>query len=409
MPQLDEELKYIFGFLSDPARIEFDDEILKSMKIMISKSGEVSDTMKVLFPYLKHTQEKHRFVYSELFDLIKAYCKNDKEFVFSDPQNILNLFGYGVSTIFNTDHTPNGAVYLIQLFLILKNDNPEYTESVVEDVLTKVVERIGEKPMNRVLKRILFGVILASMVSNYRATFSFLENQNLTDFVMESVLKFSVKKMDNLLERRLYAMALTSLLTQQELPDIVRDKSPRIITKIVDILVRTSIDEAKRVRKKEKKKIDFKQEEEFGSDDSDFESSESDYSDEESDEDKENRANVPNPASIGIGEENKDQYDMDNDNVSTDSNEGDEILESEIDVQSNFAIMKTGLNSFDEFNYFKHVISELYKNHSQQMDMLISQLSDRCQKALKGLIQIKKFENKNGIVHRRVIQARRKR
>jgi hypothetical protein len=63
----------LFGLLSDPSRIEFDDDIVKSMKIIITKSGKVSDVMKILFPYLKKTFEKHKFIYSELFDLIKAY------------------------------------------------------------------------------------------------------------------------------------------------------------------------------------------------------------------------------------------------------------------------------------------------------------------------------------------------
>lgn len=73
LPQLQDELKYLFGLLSDSRRIEFDDDILKSMNIIISKSGQVSDVMKVLFPYLKNTFEKHKFVYSELFEVIKAY------------------------------------------------------------------------------------------------------------------------------------------------------------------------------------------------------------------------------------------------------------------------------------------------------------------------------------------------
>ena len=73
LEQIEDQLKYLFGLLSDPSRIEFDDDIVKSMKIIITKSGKVSDVMKILFPYLKKTFEKHKFIYSELFDLIKAY------------------------------------------------------------------------------------------------------------------------------------------------------------------------------------------------------------------------------------------------------------------------------------------------------------------------------------------------
>ena len=223
-----------------------------------------------------------------------------------------------------------------------------------------------EKPMNRILKRCLFGVILASMVSNYRATFQYLEQSNLTDTVINTILKFSVKNMDNQLERKLFCMSLTSLLTQQELPDSVREKSPRIIAKITDILVKTTVDEAKKARKKEKRKLEYKEDEDFDSDlDSEDDSEEDDESEGEGD-----RQEV-----AGIGEELKDET-FGEDGESTDEQEGDDILEAEIDVQSNFSIMKTGFNGFDEFKYFKHVIGQLYKKHAVEMEQLISQMSE---------------------------------
>lgn len=285
--------------------------------------------------------------------------------------------------------------------MILKKDDCKIDESVVYEVLEKIFERLQEKPMNRVLRRILIAIVLASMMSNYHVTFQFLESKNLTSDFMESILKLSVKKMDNLLERRLFTMTLTSLLTQSELPDTVRDKSPKIISKIIDMLVRTTIDEAKKARKKDKK-IDHK-EDDFSSDSED-ESSDEDFSDYDEEEDKEN-SNAPSLSALGM-EEAKGEYAGDGD--STDGDEGDEVLEAEIDVQSNFAIMKTGLNSFDEFKYFQHVITELYKNHHEQMEMLVSQLSDTSQLSLRGLIQVKKFDVGNGVVHRRVVQVRRR-
>jgi hypothetical protein len=363
LPQMEEELKYLFGLLCDPSRIEFDDEIVKAMKIIITKSGRISETMRILFPYLKKSHEKHKFIYSELFDVIKAYCKVDKDFIFSTPDHLQNIFGYGVQTLFNGDHTANGAVYLIQLFLLLKSDNHHLTEAIIPEVLSRVFDRLKEKPMNRILKRCLFGIVLASIVSNYRATFQYLESTSSTPTVLQTLLKFSPKSMDNALERKLFAMSLTSLLTQEELPDSVREKSPQIISKITEILVKTTLDEAKKARKKEKKKLEYKEDDDFDSDlDSEDESDEEGESDEE-------REQV-----VGMGEEFKDMEEHEGD--STDEQEGDDILEAEIDVQSNFSIMKTGFNQFDEFKYFKHVIGQLYKKHAVEMEQLVSQMSE---------------------------------
>lgn len=363
LPQMEEELKYLFGLLCDPSRIEFDDEIVKAMKIIITKSGRISETMRILFPYLKKSHEKHKFIYSELFDVIKAYCKVDKDFIFSTPDHLQNIFGYGVQTLFNGDHTANGAVYLIQLFLLLKSDNHHLTEAIIPEVLSRVFDRLKEKPMNRILKRCLFGIVLASIVSNYRATFQYLESTSSTAGVLQTLLKFSPKSMDNALERKLFAMSLTSLLTQEELPDSVREKSPQIISKITEILVKTTLDEAKKARKKEKKKLEYKEDDDFDSDlDSEDESDEEGESDEE-------REQV-----VGMGEEFKDMEEHEGE--STDEQEGDDILEAEIDVQSNFSIMKTGFNQFDEFKYFKHVIGQLYKKHAVEMEQLVSQMSE---------------------------------
>jgi hypothetical protein len=404
LEQIEDQLKYLFGLLSDPSRIEFDDDIVKSMKIIITKSGKVSDVMKILFPYLKKTFEKHKFIYSELFDLIKAYWKTDKEFIFSNPNHVQDIFGFGVETLFNEDHCANGAVYLVQLFLMLKDDNCVLTQAIVPEVLSQVLKRIECQPINKIIKRMLFGVILASMVNNYKSTFQYLEANNLTEKVMDQILKFGVKKMDNNLERKLFSVSLTSLLTQSEMPASVMDSSPKIITKIVNMLIKTTVEEARKARKREKKKLEYK--EDLDSDfDSDLdESSEGeDLSDE--DDDKENEARANNPLAVKFNEDNKEAIEEDD---STEEEHDDDLLESEIDVQSNFAIMKTGFNSFDEFNYFKHVISELYKNHQDDMSKLIAQLSENCQKSLKALIQVQQFDNEGTTIHRRFVNAKRR-
>jgi len=344
---LEEELKYLFGLLSDPSKIEFDDDIIKSMKIIITNSNGLSETMRILFPYIKNSFSKHKFIYSELFDLVKAYCKY-KDFVFSSEDHVNQLFGFGVEALFNEDRTANGAVYLIQLFLMLKDDNNPILNLVIPGILENVLTRLNEKPMNRNLKRILYCVVLASMVSNYRATFEYLENTNKTSEVMTKVLQFSVKKMGNSLERKLFAMSLTNILTQEELYDSVRDLSPKIIQKIVDVLVKSSIEEAKKVKKSEKKKFNETEDKDF---DSDFDSSESESSESEDESDKENEdRETPNPESLGIDEEDKEDW---NRSESTDSNAHDDLLETEIDIQSAFSMFKTGFNSFDEFAYFK--------------------------------------------------------
>lgn len=57
------------------------------------------------------------------------------------------------------------------------------------------------------------------MVSNFKVTFTYFEENNMTENVINQTLKNSSKTFECPLERKLYSMTMTSLLTQQELPD----------------------------------------------------------------------------------------------------------------------------------------------------------------------------------------------
>ena len=399
--EIEEELKYLFGLLSDPFRIEFDDDILKAMRIIINNSNRLSKTMEILLPYLSNSFNKHKFVFSELYELIRAYIKVSKNVILSSQEHVSNIFDYGVQTIYNEDHCANGAVYLIQLFLMLKGeDTNPYLNSIVPEVIQKVVTKIQDKNINKIHKRILYEVILSSMISCYEATIDTLEKLQLTETVINYFIKLSMKKVTNLQERKLISVSLTNLLTQEKLPDQIRDQSSTIISKIIDILVKTSINEAKKAKKRDMKKIQLNEADERSLD------SEDEYNESSSDgeSDKENYYNyAPRPAALGVNEDGSDVNDYD-DNSSADS-QGSWIIESEIDIETSFALFKTGFNTFDEFDYFKKVISSLYQNHAPQMDQLISQLSEPIQKALKGLILVQKVDIGRNVVHRKVVKA----
>ena len=115
----------------------------------------------------------------------------------------------------------------------------------------------------------------------------------------------------------------------------------------------------------------------------------------EEESDKENSI-IPRPEALGISEDGF---------RSTDSEGESDMIESEIDIQTTFSLLKTGFNIFDEFDYFKRVISSLYKSHGPQMEELISKLSESTQKSLRGLILMKKVEIGTNVVHRRMFKV----
>mmetsp|Transcript_18606 Transcript_18606/g.18288 ORF Transcript_18606/g.18288 Transcript_18606/m.18288 type:complete len:175 (+) Transcript_18606:1365-1889(+) len=159
--ELTDKLKFMFGNLAEPSRIDFDDDIVKAMRILINSSKRVSDDMKILFPYLENTFKKNNYIYGELFDLIKAYIKNDKAFILNNEHCLQSLFGFGISTIFHEQHGVNGIIYLMQLILLLKDDQSNATDAYIPDTLKETFKRMQQEPMDHVFKRALFTVILS--------------------------------------------------------------------------------------------------------------------------------------------------------------------------------------------------------------------------------------------------------
>ncbi len=179
----------------------------------------------------------------------------------------------------------------------------------------------------------------------------------------------------------------------------MRDKSHKIITKIAHCLIKTTVEEAKLAKTKQKKKADYFSDSDFSDDFS--ESDESDFSEDE----EESKRRHENMLSLIDEDDNAEEDKGD----STDSEgENTSTLESEIDVQSNFSVMKSGFNSFDEFNYFKFVWKQLSQNHPQEMQELANQLSEKTQKAIRNLCQVKHFEKNGRVVHRRIIKGKRR-
>lgn len=296
----------------------------------------------------------------------------------------------GVSTIFNPDHTVNGAVFLIQLFLMLKSETDDPFGDVLSLVLDQVYIRISECPPNPVMKRLLYGIVMAAMMSNFIGTVSHLSSKDVLTSTLNQILNYSVKKIENPVERKLHTVVFTNILTQSDLPSEILDLTPKLIERITDLLVRTKKTEAKKASKKDKKALDIDSDsfdDEFNSDDSEGEGSENeDYE---------------------IDNGNDDEEDKGGEGESTDGNEGDEVIETEVDAQTAFSMMKSGFNEFDEFNYFKYVMTNLYSNHAQQMEGLIAMLPEATNKSLKDLMQTNIIQSNNGSIHRKIVKVRR--
>lgn len=68
--ELEHALKPLFEFIIDPSRIEFEDDIVLTLKSFIKKTGAISQVMWTIFPHLEKVFEKNKGVFGNLLDTV---------------------------------------------------------------------------------------------------------------------------------------------------------------------------------------------------------------------------------------------------------------------------------------------------------------------------------------------------
>lgn len=101
-----------FGFITQATKIDFDDQILKTMGVFMESRGSVSGPMAEMFPMIGNSFEKHSMIFKELFNVIKSYCKQGRGMIENNPEALSTIFGFGTVALFHEDNAINGAVYL---------------------------------------------------------------------------------------------------------------------------------------------------------------------------------------------------------------------------------------------------------------------------------------------------------
>jgi hypothetical protein len=67
---IEEQLKPLFEFMTDPSKIEFEDDIVLTIRSFIKKTNEVSPVMWTLFPLLTKVFEKNKRTFGNLLDTL---------------------------------------------------------------------------------------------------------------------------------------------------------------------------------------------------------------------------------------------------------------------------------------------------------------------------------------------------
>lgn len=114
-------MKPLFEYMADPSKVEFEDDIVLSVKSFLRKTGEVSPVMWTLFPYLQKVFDKNKHAFGNVLDTLNQYLIVARTQIAQSPDHLVLFVKMAGEALFGTQpvitiHNAEGAILLQLLF-----------------------------------------------------------------------------------------------------------------------------------------------------------------------------------------------------------------------------------------------------------------------------------------------------
>ena len=76
---IEESLKPLFEFMVDPSKVEFEDDIVLTIKSLIRKTSQISPVVWALFPHLPKVFSKNKMTFGNLLDTLNHYLVTGRD------------------------------------------------------------------------------------------------------------------------------------------------------------------------------------------------------------------------------------------------------------------------------------------------------------------------------------------
>lgn len=118
---IEDAMKPLFEFMIDPTRIEFEDDIVLTLKSFIRKTETISPVLWTIFPYLKMVFDKNKHTFGNLLDTLNQYLVAGRDQIAMNKDFIVLLVTMASESLFTlqpviTIHNSEGAILLQLLF-----------------------------------------------------------------------------------------------------------------------------------------------------------------------------------------------------------------------------------------------------------------------------------------------------
>lgn len=242
--ELEQALIPLFDYMTKPELIDFEDDIIIFEIQLMKKINMVTTVGWALFNQLPLVQQKNEGTFVQLFPIINCYLYYGREIFVAN----LNLLGNLVSMcricLYSKYQGRNNEATNAEAALILQQILNTFTGQIdflLEEILSMTISRIMSETNYSFFRIRLLGVIQSAFSYNCQSTFNILcsafimPGQTYLLLVIDLMLAQS-NLFVNQHDKKIAALGLTTLLSQESIPESISHKSADIFKALICIL-----------------------------------------------------------------------------------------------------------------------------------------------------------------------------
>lgn len=234
----------VFNYLANPQDIEFDEDIVDVVKILIDRYAGVSLNMEKIFPVLPKYFEKAGCVFGNLLGVLNCYLFYGKAQFVQKKEWIDILIGMIEKSLFVTvaPEEENNAEGALLIQMMMQNISGGLLDSCIPTLLQLVLKRLSMKINEKFLQVQLYNAFLCMVCNNGALTLECDKTQLglLIDAIVNARESFSTSY-----DRKVLAIGLANVLISCNAQDFASAYFPKILMTIVHALKQQRIEDMK--------------------------------------------------------------------------------------------------------------------------------------------------------------------
>jgi hypothetical protein len=198
----------LFEFIVEPSQIDFEDDILLSIKTLVKKKKSVSENIWRMIQFFPKVLEKNQHSFGNILDTINNLVLVGRDFLKTQPDALAIFMTMADTSMFSElgktrastiSNNIEGAI-LVQLLLQVFEGTEALHCGIFEKILLMTQKRIqkvstdvnegkwkGDEKILITLKKHLVGVFLSATIYSVDATITFLNNNQALNGVLQEL------------------------------------------------------------------------------------------------------------------------------------------------------------------------------------------------------------------------------